>query len=92
MANKRRKHQSLDFIVGGLKKIAYDPEVKGDIRLEALRYMMEIDGVIAPRLTGDSGQPNPPSAPSAPTIDPMLEALKAKHQAQSGGDNANPNS
>ncbi len=88
MANKRRKHQSLDFIVGGLKKIAYDPEVKGDIRLEALRYMMEIDGVIAPRLTGDSGQPNSPSAPSAPTTDPMLEALKAKHQAQSGGDNA----
>jgi hypothetical protein len=78
MANKRRKHQSLDFIVGGLKKIAYDTEVKGDIRLEALRYMMEIDGVIAPRLTGDSGQP-----PTPTTIgpDPLLESLKARAAA-----------
>jgi len=86
MANKRRKGQSLDFVIGGLKKLAYDTEVKGDIRLEALKYMMEIDQIISPRLTGDSGQP----APSTPTSDPLLESLKARQAAtkETGATNA----
>ena len=69
--------------MGGLKKLAYDPEVKGDIRLEALRLMLEIDQVIPSRLAGDSGQPAPP-----PVSDPLLESLKARHAATLGGDNA----
>lgn len=85
MASKRRKGQSLDFVIGGLKKLAYDPEVKGDIRLEALKYMMEIDQIISPRLTGDSGQP---LIPTTPGPDPLLESLKARHAATTGVTNA----
>ena len=70
--------------MGGLKKLAYDPEVKGDIRLEALRLMLELDGLLPARLPGDSGQPSVPP----PVSDPLLESLKARHAATLGGDNA----
>jgi len=87
MPNKRRRGQCLDFAMGGLKKLAYDPEVKGDIRLEAIRLMLEIDQVIAPRLTGDSGQPT--LIPNIVGPDPLLESLKARHAATTGETNAN---
>jgi hypothetical protein len=77
MPNARKKGQCVDYAVGGLKKLAYDPKVKGDVRLEALRLMLEIDQVIPSRLTGVSGQP---SQPNPPLVDPLLAELQKQEE------------
>jgi len=87
MANKRRKGQSLDFYVGILKAIAKNKEgytaPQLSVMLAAADRLAVVDDL--PRLTGDSGQPFTQPTPAA---DPLLELLKARHAAVSGGANA----
>jgi hypothetical protein len=85
--NKRRKHQSIDFYAGALKSIMRNKEGYSapqlGVMLEAAKMLAVLDDL--PRLTGDSGQP---FIPSTPDTDPLIESLRAKHEATQGGVNA----
>jgi len=52
--HKREKGQSINFIVGGWKKLFTDSEVEGEIRANALLWLMWIDKMI------DTPPPMPP--------------------------------
>ena len=71
---RRRRGQCLDFVVGGLKKLAYDEKATAAIRLEALKLMLMLDDVYP-----KSAETLP--APVAPSIseDSLLASLRAKH-------------
>ena len=89
MPNKRRKWQSMDFYAGALKSIMLNKKgysaAQLSVMLAAADRIAVLDDI--PRLTGDSGQLTPVT-PATPAVDPLLESLRARHAATTGGTDA----
>lgn len=87
---RRRKNQSIDFVMGALKKIALDKKLNARTRLEAIDRMAIVDQIYkveiaAPRKVGnDGGAPPvwvaPPQEDQGPDVDSLIAEMEKKKQ------------
>lgn len=85
---RRRKNQSIDFVMGALKKIALDKKQNARTRLEAIDRMAIVDQIYkveiaAPRKVGNDGGPPPSWVPQTPEDQgPDVDDLIAKMELE----------
>jgi hypothetical protein len=73
--HKREKGQSINFIVGGWKKLFTDSKVDGEIRANALLWLMWIDKMI------DTPPPMPPVRATPAVPKPTIAAIPVEMPA-----------
>ena len=85
MAKKRKRAQSVNWVLGGLRKLIYDEKISGKDRLEALKLVMQIDEILptsgVPADSPIATTPVDATKVVTPLVDNLLTQLREEKNA-----------